>query len=84
LYDSPNVVRVFKSKRVRWAGDVRRMGEIRNAYRISVRNLKGGDLAEDLGVIDGKIILEWFLWKQRRKVWTGYIWLWIGTSDGLL
>jgi hypothetical protein len=30
--------------------------------------------------IDGRI-LEWVLEKQGGKVWTGFIWLRIGTSD---
>jgi hypothetical protein len=33
LYTSPNVVRVIKSRRMRWAGHVARMGERRGAYR---------------------------------------------------
>jgi hypothetical protein len=32
LYASPNVIRVIKSKRMRWLGPVARMGEMRNAY----------------------------------------------------
>jgi hypothetical protein len=34
LYSSPNIVRVIKSRRMRWAGHVARMGEGRGAYRI--------------------------------------------------
>ena len=33
LYSSPNIVRVIKSRRMRWAGHVARMGEKRGAYR---------------------------------------------------
>jgi hypothetical protein len=33
LYSSPNVVRVIKSRRMRWAGRVARMGEGRGVYR---------------------------------------------------
>jgi len=33
LYSSPNIVRVIKSRRMRWAGYVARMGEERGAYR---------------------------------------------------
>jgi hypothetical protein len=46
-------------------------------------HLKGSDHSEDLGV-DGKIILEWILGKQGGKLWTGFIWVGIGTSGGLL
>jgi hypothetical protein len=37
LYCSPSIIRI-KSRRMRWAGHVARMGEKRNAYRISVGN----------------------------------------------
>jgi hypothetical protein len=36
LYSSPNIVRVIKSRRVRWAGHVARMGEGRGVYRVVV------------------------------------------------
>ena len=36
LYCSPNIVRVIKSRRVRWAGHVTLMGERRGLYRILV------------------------------------------------
>jgi hypothetical protein len=46
-------------------------------------NLKESDNFEDVDV-DGRIILEWILGKQGKKVWTGFIWLRIGTSGALL
>jgi hypothetical protein len=39
LYSSPNIVRVIKSKRMRWVGHVARMG--RGAYRVLVGRLEG-------------------------------------------
>jgi hypothetical protein len=36
LYSSPNIVRVIKSRRMRWAGHVARMGEGRGVYRVLV------------------------------------------------
>jgi len=36
LHSSPNIVLVIKSKRMRWAGNVARMGEGRGMYRILV------------------------------------------------
>jgi hypothetical protein len=36
LYSSPNIVRVIKSRRMRWAGHVSRMGEGRCVYRVLV------------------------------------------------
>jgi hypothetical protein len=38
---------------------------------------------EDLDV-GGRIILKWILESQDGVVWTGFIWLKIGTSEGLL
>jgi hypothetical protein len=36
LYSSPNIVRVIKSRRMRWAGHVARMGEEKGVYRVLV------------------------------------------------
>jgi hypothetical protein len=36
LYSSPNNVRVIKSRRMRWAGHMTRMGEGRGVYRVLV------------------------------------------------
>jgi hypothetical protein len=36
LYSSPGIVRVIKGRRMRWAGHVARMGEVRGAYNILV------------------------------------------------
>jgi hypothetical protein len=41
LYSSPNIIRVIKSRRLRWAGHVARMGEGRGAYRILVGRPEG-------------------------------------------
>jgi hypothetical protein len=34
LYASPNIIRVIKSRRMRWAVHVARMGEMRNAHNV--------------------------------------------------
>jgi hypothetical protein len=36
LYSSPNIVRVIKSRRLRWAGHVARMGEGTSVYKVFV------------------------------------------------
>jgi hypothetical protein len=36
LYSSPNIIRQIKSRRMRWAGYVERMGEERNVYRVLI------------------------------------------------
>jgi hypothetical protein len=41
LYGSTNIIRMLKSRRIRWAGNVARMGEIRNAQNILVGNTDG-------------------------------------------
>jgi hypothetical protein len=38
LYSSPSIIRMIKPRRMRWAGNVARMEENRNAYRILVGN----------------------------------------------
>jgi hypothetical protein len=41
LYSSPNIVRVIKSRRMKWAGHVARMEESRGVYRVLVWNPEG-------------------------------------------
>jgi hypothetical protein len=41
LYCSPSIIRIIKSRRMKWAGHVARMGEKRNAYRILVGKVEG-------------------------------------------
>jgi hypothetical protein len=41
LFSSPSIIRVIKSRRLRWAGHVARMGERRGAYRALVGKLEG-------------------------------------------
>jgi hypothetical protein len=41
LYSSPSIIKMIKSRRMRWTGHVARMGEKRNAYRILVGKPEG-------------------------------------------
>jgi hypothetical protein len=41
LYISPNIIWVIKSRRMRWAGHVAHIGEVRNPYNILVRKSEG-------------------------------------------
>jgi hypothetical protein len=41
LYSSPSIIRIIKSRRMRWAGHVARMGEKRNVYRLLVGKPEG-------------------------------------------
>jgi hypothetical protein len=83
LYSSPNIIRVIKSRRKRWAGHVARMGEGRGAYRIFVGRPEG---MRPLGRPRRR-------WEDNIKMdvqdvgwgaWTGLIWLRIGTCGRLL
>jgi hypothetical protein len=44
LYSSPDIIRQTKSRRMRWAGHVARIGEGRNVYRVLVGKPKGKGL----------------------------------------
>ena len=57
LYCSPNIVRVIKSRRIKWVGHVAHMGERRGVYGFWWGNLRETDHVGDPG-IDGRIILR--------------------------
>jgi len=50
LYCSPSIIRVFKSRRMRWAGHVEHMWERRGSTRFWWGNLRETNQLEDLGV----------------------------------
>jgi hypothetical protein len=70
LYSSSNIVRMIKSRRMRLAEHVARMGERRGYTGFWWGNLKEGDHLEDSGV-NGRIILRWIFRKWDVVVWTG-------------
>jgi hypothetical protein len=83
LYNLPNIVRVVKSGRMRWAGHVARMGEDRGVHRVLVGKPpreKGHWRDPDA---DGRTILRWIFGKW-EGVETGWSWLMIGTGGGHL
>jgi hypothetical protein len=59
MFSSPNIIRQIRSRRMRWAGHVARMGEERKIYKISVGKHEGKNHSEDRGV-DGRMGLECF------------------------
>ena len=69
LYSSPNIVRVIKSRRMRWAGHVVHMGEERVVYRALVGKPEGRNHRGDLGV-DGWIILGRISRRWDVGIWT--------------
>jgi hypothetical protein len=82
LYSLPNIVRVVKSRRMRWAGHVARTGEKRGEVctRFWWGNLMERDHWGDPDV-DGRIILRWIFRKWKVVVGTGWSWLRIGTGE---
>jgi len=57
LYSLPNIVRVIKSRRMRWAKRVARLGEKIGVYRVLVGTVREGDHLGEPSV-DGNIILN--------------------------
>jgi hypothetical protein len=47
LYSSPDIIRQIKSRRMRWAGHVARIGEGRNVYRVLVGKAEGKNHLQD-------------------------------------
>jgi len=82
LYSLPNIVRVLKSRRMRWAVHVARMGEGSGVHRVLVGNLRERDHWGDPDV-DGRIILKWIFGKW-EGVETGWSCVRIGTDGGHL
>jgi hypothetical protein len=80
LYSSQNIVRVIKSRRMRWAGHAARMGEGRGVYRVLVGRPEGkrplgrpGRRCEDSIKIDLREIgidgANWIQLAQDRVQW---------------
>jgi hypothetical protein len=84
LYSSPNIIRMIKSRRMRWAGHVEQMGATRNAYTILVGKPEGkrplgrtrrrwvDDIKMDLAELgwDG---MDWIELAQDRDQWRALV-----------
>jgi len=75
LYSSPNIVRVIKSRTMRWAGHVARMGEERVVYRVLVAKPEGKRPL-------GRPRCRWVdnIWTDLQEVGCGYM-DWIGLAQ---
>jgi hypothetical protein len=80
---SPNIIRRRTSVKKRWTLHVARMRANRNAYRILVGNPEG---KRPLGRPSRRWVnsIKWILDREDVVVWTGSIWLRIGTSGEFL
>jgi hypothetical protein len=65
LYSSPDIIRQVKSRRMRWAGHVERMGKERKFTRFWWKRPKERDRWEDQGV-GGMMVSEWILGRLVR------------------
>jgi hypothetical protein len=83
MCSSPDIIRQIKSRRMRWAGHVARMGEGRHVYRVLVGKPEGKRPLGRPGV-DGRMGSRWTLGRLVGGVWSGFTWLRIGTVRGLL
>ncbi|KAJ4451041.1 hypothetical protein ANN_02477 [Periplaneta americana] len=84
LYSSPDIIRNLKSRRLRWAGHVARMGESRNAYRLLVGRPEGkrplgrprrrweDNIKMDLRKV-GYDDRDWINLAQDRDRWRAYV-----------
>jgi hypothetical protein len=80
-YSAPNIVRVIKSGRMRWAGHGAHMGEERGCMWSWWGNRSERDHWGDLGV-DGWIILRWISRRWDVGIWTELGWPRIETGGG--
>jgi hypothetical protein len=83
LCSSLNIIRVIKSRRMRWVGHVAHTGERRGAYRVLVGRPEGKrPFGRSRSKWDDNIKTN--LQEMGWETWTGLFWLWIRTGGGLL
>jgi hypothetical protein len=83
LYSSPSIIRIIKSRWMRWAGHVARLGEKRNVYSLLVGKPEG---KRPLGRPRRRRMdnIKMDLLETGLNVVTGLVWLRIGTGGELL
>jgi hypothetical protein len=82
LYSSPSIIRIVKSRRMKWVGHVARMGEKRNVYRILVEKPEGKRPLQRPR--HRWVNIGWIMERWDGVMWTGLVLLRIGTGGALL
>jgi hypothetical protein len=84
LYSSPSIIRIIKSRRIRWAGHVARRGKKRNVYRLLVGKPEGkrplgrprrswiDNIKIDL-LEKGLNVMDWIGFAQDRYRWRALV-----------
>jgi hypothetical protein len=81
LYPLPSITGIIKSRRMILAGQVARMGEKRNTYRLLVGKPEG---KRPLGRPRHRYLDGWILERWGGVKWTGFVRLRTGTGGELL
>jgi hypothetical protein len=84
LYSSPSIIRIIKSRKMRWAGHVARIGEKRNSYILLVGKPEGrrplgrprhrwvDNIRMDLGEV-GWVNVDWIGLAKDRNRWRAVV-----------
>jgi hypothetical protein len=75
------MIKIIKSRTMRWAGHVARMEEKMNAYRLFVGKPEG---KRPLGRPRHRLLDNIWMYLEDGVMWTGLVWLKIGTGGELL
>ena len=84
LYSTSHIFRVIKSKRIKWAGHVARMGERRGIYKVFCWGKSEGKRPFGRHRLRWEDNIKVDLQEVGSGVWTGSSWLRIGTGGGHL
>jgi hypothetical protein len=82
LYSSPDIIRHIKSRRMRWVGHAAHMGEGRNVCSLVGKPKGKRPLRRPRHKWEDGIRID--LWEIGWGMWSGFTWLRVGTSGGLL
>jgi hypothetical protein len=83
LYSPPSIIRIIMWRRMRWAGHVARMGRRWTLIGYLWESQRERENYEDQDV-GWLIILGWILERWDGVMWTGLVWLRLGTGGELL